>query len=797
MLACLAAGRAFVPLDTDYPTAWLGQVLREARPTLIIADERGRCALEADHATIPTIPAKRVRQRVRPEWRPADLAQDEPACVLFTSGSTGEPKGIVNSQRNLLQRVAQSINSSHINGDDRLLTLASHCTIVGVRDVLTALIAGASIHIVDPRLDGAREMLHFVASQRVTILFAFPALMRSILVGADTRASPVLRLVRMGGDTTFWSDIDRLRAWLSPGAKIQLIYAATEAPIMQWFVDESCRLEDTRVPIGYPIPGNRLSVIDEHGCPTPPGMHGELVVTSPYVALGTWRAGAIVSLASGTFDVCPDRQFRTGDLVRQRPDGLLEHVGRKDRQVKIRGTRVELEGVEAALRRHPGVREVGALVRPSAGEDEPLLVAYISSWERHAALLGELRSLMLCAPAAMRPARLYRVSELPRLPSSKLDTFALNVMDQANAKAECAAPGSLPGAARANDCIAPTVAQVWHQVLGHPLRDSEEDFFDGGGDSLAAITFTAELERLLGVELPLTLINEAPRFGGFCEALRSQSVVRYVPLVLLKAGDDLPPLYLVHGAGGNVAELFQLARCMTYPGPVFGIQARGLARHELPQTSVEGMAADYVNAIRQRQPAGPYFLCGYSFGGLVAFEIAVRLRKAGEEVGLLGLFDATPGRLSRPLRPSWRSTGVRLYECVRWIRITTIAEWPASTRKALTGVMATLRGGRPATHGPDARALPAFLKAAPTSVVKVAASALMASARYRPPNYPGELKLFVPTQHHCDRSSAEAAWRRHARTVSVIDTPGCHLTMLSGSNAQTLAAVLSRCLPHS
>src|SRR5205814_10159015 len=146
---------------------------------------------------------------------------DGPACVLFTSGSTGRPKSIVNSQRNLLQRVAQSINAAHINAADRLLILAPRCTVVGVRDVMTALLAGASIHLLDPQGVGAREIVNVIRAEAITILFAFPALLRSILTARDGRADASLRLVRVGGDTTVWSDIETLRTWLAPEAAIQ------------------------------------------------------------------------------------------------------------------------------------------------------------------------------------------------------------------------------------------------------------------------------------------------------------------------------------------------------------------------------------------------------------------------------------------------------------------------------------------------------------------------------------------------------------------------------------------------
>ncbi|HEV7443337.1 MAG TPA: non-ribosomal peptide synthetase, partial [Steroidobacteraceae bacterium] len=776
MLACLAAGRPFVALDTNYPSDWVSQVLQDARPTLIIKSEMSTEASATGVPTARVINLTRLPEPAREDWRLAELGLDEPACVLFTSGSTGPPKGIVNSRRNLLQRVAQSINAAHINAHDRFLTLAPLCTIVGVRDVLTALLAGAAIHLLDPHRVGAREILNVIRSQAITILFAFPALLRSMVPYDEERAGAVLRLVRVGGDTTLWSDIDLLRAWLTPDAAIQLIYAATEAPIMQWFVDDSCRNDDARIPIGYPLPGNRLAIIDELGHAPPPGEVGELIVGSPYVALGLWVDGHCVASGIESNGTPAFRLFRTGDLVRQRPDGLLERLGRKDRQVKIRGARVELDGVEAALRQHPLVRDVGVLARASSTDGGLILVAYVSAGDgTPAGLLDELRMLMRSAPSHMRPTRLYQIHEIPRLASSKLDVRALTALDEANIQNEHAnfIPAAAAGPGDA-DCIAPTVAQVWQKVLLAPVRGPEADFFEAGGDSLKAITLTIELERALGLELSLTLINEAPKFATLCAALRGQRTNRYVPLVLLKAGEGVSPLFFIHGLGGNVAELFPVARSMTYPGAVFGVQARGLARDERPHATVEAMATEYLRAIKARQPNGPYYLCGYSFGGLVAFEMGRRLSESGDEIGLLGLFDTMPNFLGWPL-PVW----------LAFVR---------QRMARFAGVSAGLRGDLTHTelHSPP---LLSFLKSAPASVLRVMARALIASARYRPGFYPGELKLFIPAERDSALPSPQAFWRQHARALSIVDTAGAHLTMLSMPNAESAAASLTRYLP--
>jgi acyl-coenzyme A synthetase/AMP-(fatty) acid ligase/thioesterase domain-containing protein/acyl carrier protein len=794
MLACLAAGRPFVVVDASQPREWLVQALESTQPALIIGSGECRELARSGGAagtlfvdvTRPTLGAPR-------SWRPADLGPDEPACVLLTSGSTGRPKAVVNSQRALQQRVAQSINSAHINAADRLLTLAPLASIVGVRDVLTSVLAGASIHLIDPRSASPRQISSVIGAQAITLLFAAPALLRATVREARDRASPSLRLIRVGGEATLWSDIEQLRSWIAPGAAIQSIYAATEAPMMQWFVEEACRGESLCIPIGYPLPGNSLAVVDESGGAAARGEVGELIVRSRYVSLGSWGELRAIRDASVRRDHSELRVFRTGDLVRVRPDGLLERLGRKDRQVKIRGVRVELEGVESAVRHHPLVRDVGVLAR-TVGEAEVILVAYVSVREGAPdALLDELAHSMRSLPQPMRPHLWYRLDEVPRLPNFKLDVRALQALDASRAGEEKRRAQLFPRkSALPTDCIEPTVARLWQEVLQVPSAGPEQDFFQMGGDSLKAIRFVSELERALGIELPVTLINEAPNFGKLCALLRDRPTSRYVPLVLLKDGAGAPPVYFVPGLGGNVAELFPLARRMSYPGAVLGIQSRGLRARERTHLTVEAMAIAHLREIKARQPRGPYCLCGYSFGGLVAFEMARRVLKAGDSVGFVGLFDTMPTAFAWPLRTS---LGYARRQLLRRLCVP-LHTWPEAIWRAGLRTLALFRDHL-AQRQPSGLPVPAFLQSAPASVLKVGVSALVATARYRPGFYPGELTLFCPASRDPMLPSPHLLWRRHALAVSVVPTAGAHLTMFSAANAEATAASLSLLLMQS
>jgi len=708
--------------------------------------------------------------RAAPSWRPARMSPDEAACVLFTSGSTGTPKGVVNSQRNLLQRVSQSINAAHINSEDRFLTLASLCTIVGVRDLITALLAGASFVLLDTHQAGANEILRVVREHRVSILFSFPALLRSVVQSSQTSAGDHLRLVRIGGDTTLRSDISLLRAWLSSGAAIQLIYAATEAPMMQWFVGDILHMNEERMPIGYPLRGNELTVVDADGSPTPDGEVGELVVRSPYVALGNWSRGccetASIQIDAGDPSL---RILRTGDLVRRRSDGLYDRIGRKDRQVKIRGARVELDGVEIAIRRHASVRDVGVIVRMD-NTDAAKLIAYIEPHENASdILLDELRdTLSGTVPPHMLPSRFYAVPAVPRLRNSKLDVQALRAIDLEKSKEEALSIAARErGVSDARDSIEFLVAHVWRDLLGLALATPEDDFFDLGGDSLGAITMIVALEKALGREVPLNTINQAPTFGAFCASLQEAGPAVYSPLVVIKPGHGSPPLFFVHGAGGSVMELFTLGRKMTWSGPVIGIQARGLEARDSARRTVEAMTDDYFGALKARQPKGPYLLGGFSFGGLVAVELARRLSAAGDEVAFVGLLDSLP--------PGNHFLRVWTWAGFLWRQVGRKSEQPVA---------------------PQIRSAPSWTSNVRASLRRraVAASALWASIVYRPRRYTGELTLFETSHRELGLSTSSMRWSPYAGTLRMFTLQGRHLDVLTGVNAETTAELLTQCL---
>jgi len=783
MLACLAAGRLFVPLDLHYPKAWLADVVKDCGMAAVVGrfDDAEAAALVPDG--VRRIDLSRPLPYAAATAPLTPCGPDEPAFVLFTSGSTGRPKGIVNSQRALLRRVAQYANAAHVGAEDRFLPLSSECTIAGLRERLTALLSGATLHLIDVQRGGARAILDRLDG--ITMVYAVPALLRALMQLGAGPAPQSLRVVRVGGDAVLWSDIDALRAWLPPACRIELGYSSTEAPIMQWFVPQDFPREGTRVPLGYPLAVNALAIVGEDGAAVSPGEAGELIVRSPYVALGRWQGGRCVGddfPADAKDPSC--RILATGDLVRLRADGMIDLVGRKDRQLKIRGQRVEPGELEAAIRLQPGVGDVAVFPRRVGANW--WLIAYVVG----DADLGELkRALRGVLPPALQPQRLHRLDAIPRLASIKLDVKALAALDEAWQRREVETPAAAPDApVGATESV---IAAIWQRVLGRDAIGRHADFFACGGDSLSTLNLMFAIEEALGRQLPVTLIYAAPTIAALAAAIDGHAAPRFSPLVLIRAGTGAP-LFIVHGVGGNVMELFACGRLVAGDGAVYGIQARGLDGEQKPNRSIDAMADDYLAAIREAFPRGPYHLAGYSSGGLVAFEMARRLAARGERPASLTLIDTQTNARQWPLAVWAHHVGQRGRHHLKALQARPLGDYPRYCASAVVSFARRVLW-RLGLEPPQA-VLPAMR--IPQALQEVYDATLAAIAQYRPRRYDGAIQLVVP--HEADPMMANPAriWTSRCAALDVRMVPGNHRTMIQGENAVHMAEVLSASLTH-
>jgi len=417
-LACLAAGRPAVLLDPADAAQRTEHIAASSRLAAVISDRPfpGCDVIAPDgHRGAP--------------WQPLPIDAGAPAFVVWTSGSTGRPKGIVQSRRSVLFRSGLLVNSGHLAAEDRYLSLNAPASMGALLNAVAAFFSGACLHRVDIAAEGLTGVLDRIEAASITAVIGVPALYRALCrVDGATAQMRSLRLVSSNGDALLTADLEALRSTLPASCHIQMIYGATETQAAMRFVPRDEVPSGAQVAAGKPIPGVGWAILDDDGRPVPAGDVGELWIRSRYTAIGEWEEGVCVpgrlAVDDGGF-----RRYAMGDLVRVRGDGAFVVIGRKDRQLKIDGYRIEPVEVEAALRDEPGVLD--AVVIPLGEGPAARLSAFVAVGDSppegvasalRKALAGRL-------PAAMRPQRIHVLEHLPLLAANKIDTEALRRID--------------------------------------------------------------------------------------------------------------------------------------------------------------------------------------------------------------------------------------------------------------------------------------------------------------------------------------------------------------------------------
>ncbi|RWM21430.1 MAG: AMP-dependent synthetase [Mesorhizobium sp.] len=653
MLASMAAGRPSVPLNTRDPGSRTNEIIAAARLLAIIGDGNAHpagLAQEVHWIDVTTSAAPQAQSTPQS----CSVSVDAPAIVLYTSGSTGRPKGIVNSQRSLLWRVQQYVDACHINSDDVFLPLTGPATIAGCREVLAALLTGATLHLVEVDVVGLRAVQRLVESEGVTVTYLVPALLRTLMADEPADVFGSLRVARIGGEKVSWTDIALLRKTVSSTCLVQIGYSSTETTGSQWFLPQDWPQQGASVPVGWLLPGITFAIVDEKGRRVQPGKSGELVIRSRYVLLGHWENGTVVPVESDPDD--PElRIFATGDLVQLDSHGLLRIVGRQGRQIKINGRRIEPAELERVLRSAPSVEDAVAIVT-AANE----LVAFaVPQRLSSAAFSDELRQLVRTKlPPPLRPLRLHTMDAIPRLPSGKVDVATLAEMDLSARKT---APAAQPPNAGSEPKIHRIVQHAWNKILNTRVAAGRWD--EAGGDSLKLLHCVMEIEKAIGQELSLE---------DFTVGMSVDEMVKAV--VSAQAGDlraralkyDPPILFLLPGSVGYGPSFAAFASSMGKIARVTPIRYPALAMILRGQNTVGHMADSAVEQIRRAQPAGHIRLLGHSLGGAVAFEVAARLLAAGRTVKFLGILDTS--LLGE--RSTYWEMFVRTYQRIRTNRVT-------------------------------------------------------------------------------------------------------------------------------
>ncbi|PZF56136.1 hypothetical protein DEJ23_11315 [Curtobacterium sp. MCSS17_008] len=661
LLGLLHAGRVVVALDPFLPEARLQHVMALAGIVDVVADadhaERA-AALVPEHGRVlpfaEVLDDARATAAVPGDIAPVPGARErggrDPMVIIFTSGSTGAPKGVTMTHRQIVVDTVAQHESFRLVPEDRVASVLPHGFAAGFTLVLSALLAGSSVHLADPRRTGVDRLVTWIRDARLTTLHTTPHLVRSITGALDPSDDRLrgLRIVATVGEAVTGPDVAGLRPLLGPdtsfcnwtGSSETAVYAVNE-------IRAGDPVPERSVPSGRIVSGKRIEVRRPDGSVADVGESGEVVCISDAMTSGYWGAPEVTATRAGTADDGTPT-WSIGDLGRFDEQGMLTLLGRADDAVKVRGYLVEPSEVEAALRTVDAVQEA-AVIAVKAPPAPTRLVAYVVSRPGRrspspAAIRKALRELL---PDYMVPTAIVPVPALPRNERGKVDRARL---PEAPALGATVGEDGQELGEETYDQWQLAVGQIWAEVLGLPTVGPLElpavgldnDFSALGGDSLSAEEMLAAVADRLGVDLPSSELLEHPTLRTFTARIRlgAAATPSHPDIVTLTArsGDDAEPLFCVAGAGALALTYVPLARHLG-DRPVYAFQQHGLERRSVPDWSIRAMARRYIELMRVVQPRGPYTLVGHSFGGLVALEMAAVLADAGHEVRRVVLLD--------------------------------------------------------------------------------------------------------------------------------------------------------------
>ncbi|MFE0137453.1 amino acid adenylation domain-containing protein, partial [Streptomyces sp. NPDC059037] len=642
LLAVLKAGAAYLPIDTGYPVERIRFMVEDARPTLVLTDTYTTTATDglwAEGTPVVFLDEPSLQR----ELAGLDATGDDPATapdpehpayVIYTSGSTGTPKGVTVPHRGLANFMDDMKGRVGVREGDRFLSVTTIAFDIAGLEIYLPLLCGAAVVL--PGASVVSEPLALaglIADASVTVVQATPSLWRELAAASGDAKGLGLRRILVGGEAVSAALADTLRGH---AGSVTNVYGPTETTIWSTAADLDRPADGAAPSIGRPVANTRVYVLDDRLRPVAPGVPGELYIAGAGLARGYLNRPGLTAerFTADPYGPAGSRMYRTGDRACWNGDGTLRFLGRADDQVKLRGFRIELGEIEAALVSCPGVKSASAVIR----EDRPgdhRLVGYVVVEDGAVLDQQDIRAqLGRGLPEYMVPTAVVGLGELPLTPNGKLDRKALPAPDYAGA-----GPTRAPGTPHER-----IIAGLFAEVLGLDVAriGSDESFFALGGHSLLAMRLIGRIRAALGAQLRPMDFFEAPTVAGLAERLRGAAKAQGDVLLPLHLEGERAPVFCVHPAGGHSWGYYHLKDHLPAGHPLYGLQARTLLQDAEPPATLAAMAADYVEQIRSVRPHGPYHLVGWSFGGLVAFEMATQLQEQGEEIALLALLDAFP-----------------------------------------------------------------------------------------------------------------------------------------------------------
>jgi len=795
VLAVLKAGGAYLPLDPAYPVERLrAMTAQTALAALLVHDATASLSDGLVEAISPgrviSVPPREEAASLPPVRLPTQPADsNDLACVIYTSGSTAEPKGVLVSHSGLCNLALAQIDAFGITATSRVLQFASLNFDASASELFTALLSGATLCLADTHQLLA-NLGGLLFDQRISVATLPPAVLKLL----DHQSLPNLATLVVAGDVC---PPELARRW-AVGRRFLNAYGPTETSVCATIA--TLGAESSVLPIGRPIAGMAVRILDARGQRVPIGVAGDLYISGVGVSLGY---SGMPDLTAERFTTDPHatlqsaRRYDSGDRARWREDGQIDFLGRRDRQIKLRGMRVEPAEIEAALRCHPAVKDAVVVAR-ATDEGEPYLAAYVVLQASRIAGPSEevLKTwLRRDLPSHLVPSVVISVDALPLGPNGKIDHRALSAPDSSRL-------GSAQTKVPPRDDTEERLLSIWRTVLPEAGDlGVTDDFFAAGGHSLLMVRLLAAVERTFGRRLPFSALTTGPTVEALARHLRERDAAApWSPLITLRAARAGVPLFCVHPLGGNVIGYLPLVRHLQAGHAIYGLQAPGVDAGTTACASIAGLASIHLAAVLAVQPKPPYRLAGHSFGGLIAFEMACQIRRRGIPVELLVVLD-TPAPIPANRPAPINSDGEWLLRRIGALERFSGAKLRVSSTRFLAlpppeQIEVFLRAMR------DAGLLAADAgEQLVHRVLAVQRASHQAMLDYRPGRFDGAVHVIRATDRTGDAGSAEDArafvdpqldWPELTDGQVVVATaPGDHITMLTEPHVAATAAILA------
>jgi amino acid adenylation domain-containing protein len=632
LLGIIKSGAAYLPLDPFFPDKRLEYMLEDSAAKFLITESSLFPKFnyyKSNFIDISEIKNVKIDKPIEDKSNENSLAY-----VIYTSGSTGNPKGVQILHSALTNFLLSMQKTPGLSADDNVLALTTLSFDISGLEIFLPLITGARITVAsrEEAKDG-KTLLEKIKKQKVTVVQATPSTWKMLI---DSGWNEKLNIKALCGGEALSQDL--AEQILNRVDELWNMYGPTETTI--W---SSCAkvIKGEPIHLGRPIANTLFYIVDKDLNFCPPGVPGELLIGGAGLSVGYLNKEELTKekFIPNPFDKeNKTRVYRTGDLVKLNPKLQIEFLGRIDNQVKIRGYRIELDEIENVIRKVEGVKDCAVIVK-EINNDKKIVAYYTNSnkstGEDLSSFINSIREIAIRnLPDYMIPSLIIPIEDLPLTPNNKIDKKAL-------AAKEITAVVSHTSNSKPENETQKILLEIWETLLGITGIGIDDNFFEIGGHSILAAQMLADFEKQTGKRIPLAEMFTAQTIRQLAGIVEKETInLKWTPLVEIKKGESaLAPLFLIHGAEGNVLLYRDLANRLNSNRTVYGLQAKGLDGKNSFNYTIEEMAEDYIRAIKSVQPSGPYHIGGYCMGGSVAYEIAMRLTARGEQVANVFLLE--------------------------------------------------------------------------------------------------------------------------------------------------------------